>query len=58
MASNYLHIKPLLNLTCKTVANMINGKDVEEIRQTFNIANDFTAEEEAICKMENEWCQD
>ena len=31
---------------CKTVANMIKGKTPEQIRQTFNIVNDFTPEEE------------
>jgi len=31
---------------CKTVANMIKGKSVEEIRKQFNIVNDFTPEEE------------
>jgi hypothetical protein len=33
-------------LGCKTVANMIKGKSVEEIRAKFNIVNDFTPEEE------------
>ncbi len=42
LAANYLDIKPLLDLTCKTVANMIKGKSPEEIRKTFNIVNDFT----------------
>ena len=39
LAANYLDIKPLLDLTCKTVANMIKGKSPEEIRKTFNIKN-------------------
>lgn len=37
----------MLDVTCKTVANMIKGKTPEEIRKTFNIKNDFTEEEEA-----------
>jgi S-phase kinase-associated protein 1 len=37
LAANFLDIKPLLDLTCKTVANMIKGKTPEEIRKTFNI---------------------
>lgn len=38
---------------CKTVANMIKGKSVEEIRKTFNIVNDFTPEEEEQIRKEN-----
>lgn len=45
-AANFLDIKGLLDVTCKTVANMIKGKSPEEIRRTFNIKNDFTPEEE------------
>ncbi|XP_059534891.1 S-phase kinase-associated protein 1-like [Myotis daubentonii] len=37
LAANYLNIKGLLDVTCKTVANMIKGKTPEEIRKTFNI---------------------
>lgn len=55
LAANYLNIKSLLDLCCKAVANMIKGKDPEEIRQTFNIKNDFTPEEEAQVRKENEW---
>lgn len=42
LAANYLNIKTLLDLTCKTVADMIKGKTPEEIRAHFNIQNDFT----------------
>jgi S-phase kinase-associated protein 1 len=58
LAANYMEIKPLLDLTCKTVANMIKGKSPEEIRKTFNIINDFTPEEEEQVRRENEWCED
>ena len=37
LAANYLDIKGLLDVTCKTVANnMIKGKSVEELRKTIN----------------------
>lgn len=57
-AANYLNIKPLLDLTCKSVANMIKGKTTEEIRTHFNIVNDFTPEEEEQVRRENEWCDE
>ncbi|OIV91275.1 hypothetical protein TanjilG_01806 [Lupinus angustifolius] len=44
-ASNLGHEK-LLDLACKTVAGKIRGKNPEQIRQTFNIENDLTPEEE------------
>ncbi|KAI9592490.1 putative negative regulator sulfur controller-3 [Syncephalis fuscata] len=58
LAANYLDIRPMLDLTCKTVANMIKNKSPEEIRKTFNITNDFSAEEEEQVKRENAWCED
>lgn len=58
LAANYLNIKPLLNSGCKIVAEMIRGKSPEEIRKTFNIVNDFTPEEEAAIRRENEWAED
>jgi len=58
LAGNYLDIKPLLDLTCAKVASLIKGKTPEEIRQQFNIANDFTPEEEAQVREENKWCED
>ena len=58
LAANYLDIKQLLDVGCKTVANMIKGKSPEEIRKTFNIQNDFTPEEEEQIRRENEWAED
>ena len=58
LAANYLNVKGLLDLTCQTVADMIKDKSVEEIRQTFNIKNDFTPEEEAEIRKENQWAFD
>ncbi|GMY05434.1 SKP1-like protein 1B [Fagus crenata] len=55
MAANYLDIKGLLDLICKTVADMMKGKSVEEIRKMFNIKNDFTPEEEEEVRKENQW---
>lgn len=58
LAANYMDIKALLDVGCKTVANMIKGKSPEEIRKTFNITNDFTPEEEEQIRRENEWAED
>ncbi|KAF6144598.1 hypothetical protein GIB67_006090 [Kingdonia uniflora] len=55
LAANYLEIKNLLDLTCQTVADMIKGKTPEEIRKLLNIKNDFTPEEEAELRRENQW---
>lgn len=58
LAANYLNIKPLLDAGCKVVAEMIRGRTPEEIRRTFNIVSDFTPEEEAAIRRENEWAED
>ena len=54
----HLIFQGLLDVTCKTVANMIKGKTPEEIRKTFNIKNDFTPSEEEQVRKENEWCEE
>ncbi|KAG8785112.1 hypothetical protein FRC16_002011 [Serendipita sp. 398] len=48
-------IQPLLDLGCKTVATMLKGKNPQQIREMFEIENDFTPEEEAAIKKEHEW---
>ncbi|KAK2417451.1 SKP1 protein 1A [Trifolium repens] len=53
--SNYLNINNLMELGCKTVADMIKGKSTEEIRTILNVENDFNPEEEAQIKRENQW---
>jgi S-phase kinase-associated protein 1 len=58
LAANYMDIRPLLDLTCATVASLIKGKTTEEIRRTFNIVNDFTPEEEAQVMEEAKWCEE
>ena len=56
LAANYMDIEPLLDLSCAKIACMMRGKSPEEIRQTFNIVNDFTPEEESQVREENKWC--
>ena len=58
LAANFMNIQPLLDLTCATVASLIKGKSPEEIRQCFNIVNDFSPEEEAQVREENKWCEE
>jgi len=40
MAANYLGIKTLLAVGCKTIANMVRGKSSAEVREMFNISYD------------------
>ena len=59
LASNYLDIKDLLDLSCKKVADDIKKcKTPQEIRRKYNIKNDFTPEEEEQIRSENQWCEE
>lgn len=58
MAANFLNVRDLLDLTCACVASMIRGKSAEQIRELFNIENDFTPEEEEKIREENRWCEE
>ena len=55
LAANYLDIRSLLDVTCKTVANMIKGKTPTEIKALFGVTREFTPEEEEQVKRENPW---
>ncbi|KAH8271883.1 hypothetical protein KR044_008675 [Drosophila immigrans] len=51
--ANFLNIQGLLQLACKTMANMIRGKTTDEIRTIFNIKNDLTLSEETLMRKES-----
>ena len=55
LAANYLEIKDLLSIGCKTVSKMICGKTPQQIRDHFGVNNDFTTAEESEIRKENEW---
>lgn len=44
-AADSLQLKPLVDLTSRALARMIEGKTPEEIRETFHIPDDLTEEE-------------
>jgi hypothetical protein len=45
----------LLNLTCLSITDMMKWKNPEDIREKFNIKNDFTAEEEEEVMRDREY---
>eukprot|EP01121_Diplochlamys_sp_Union-15-3_P009767 TRINITY_DN2676_c0_g2_i1.p1 TRINITY_DN2676_c0_g2~~TRINITY_DN2676_c0_g2_i1.p1 ORF type:complete len:177 (+),score=37.37 TRINITY_DN2676_c0_g2_i1:75-533(+) len=57
MAAHFLEIKSLSDLFCKAVASLIEGKSVQEIRQTFSIKNDFSPEQEEQVRNEYKWTE-
>ena len=58
LAANCLNVVGMLDLCCKAVAEMIRGKSPGEIRQHFNIVNNFTPQEEEQIRRENEWLEE
>ncbi|KAG6502227.1 hypothetical protein ZIOFF_042116 [Zingiber officinale] len=55
IAANYLDVKGLVDFIAETVADMIKGKEPEEIRQLLDIDNDFTPEEEEAVRSKHPW---
>lgn len=55
LASNYLDIAGLLDLIAQQVVDRIKGKTPGEIREMFNIKNDFTPEEEEKFRTDHPW---
>lgn len=55
-AANYLHCPRLLEQCCRAVAGHMRGLTTEQLREKFNIDNDFGAEEEERLRKETAWC--
>jgi S-phase kinase-associated protein 1 len=55
LVAHLLDIKGLFDITCRKVADMLKGKNSEEMRQILNIRNDFTEEEDKAIKEQNPW---
>ncbi|GJN33154.1 hypothetical protein PR202_gb21721 [Eleusine coracana subsp. coracana] len=55
LAANYLDIDGLLDAGCKRIADMMKVKTTEEIRDTFNIPDDFTPEEKVEMRRQHAW---
>lgn len=51
--SNYLDIRSLFDACCRVIGKRWEGKKVEEIRQMYNIENDFAPDEEHQMLLEN-----
>lgn len=58
LAANYLDIKPLLELSCATVASLIDKKTPEEIRILFGIEGEFTPVDEQLVREQNNWWEE
>lgn len=44
MAANFMSIEPLTSLTCAYLASLLEGKNPEEVREEYNIKNEFEEE--------------
>lgn len=54
-AANFLDIPKLLDRSCSAAADILRGKNPEEIRKILKVENTYTKEEEEAIKKENSW---
>jgi hypothetical protein len=61
LASNYLNVRDLLDVTCKGLANRLKGKSPQEIVKYFKAVypfdKEYTPEEEALVRREHPWIE-
>ncbi|XP_066396539.1 SKP1-like protein 1B [Miscanthus floridulus] len=57
-AADYLGMAGLVDVTCHKLADMMKGKTPVQIREMFNIKNDYTPEQEKEVCLENAWAFD
>ncbi|MCO5574890.1 hypothetical protein L7F22_028684 [Adiantum nelumboides] len=55
MAAHYLNIPGLQHLTCVRAGERMRGMTPEQARTLFNLPSDFTPEEDAAIRRQNEW---
>lgn len=55
-ACNFMEFKKMLTFSVFCMAELVKGKTTEQLREMFNIENDFTPEEEEQIKKESKWC--
>ncbi len=55
LASNFMDIKPLFDLSCCKVATFLYNKKKHEIPAVFGVGADFTPEDEANVYLEHPW---
>lgn len=58
LAANFLDLKPMLDVCCKAVAEMIKGKTPDEIKKVFGVEGEFTQEEKEQVLRDNPWLED
>lgn len=58
LAANYMNIKPLLDLTARTLADVFNGTERGNLLQICNIQDDLNEEEKADIQRDNAWIGD